>query len=164
MARARRPSAPDHRPRWSTRSFRASFVAGPTRYELDGTLEDVELEHDLLGSHEDGQETLEWGQIDLNPDQRLLLTVLCEARLIGPTDWFAPIPPNRASAARLGWSVAKFNRKLDNLCLKLSRHGVAGVHGDLGPLAANRRRVVVDHAVERGLVTAADLQLLRRAA
>jgi len=139
--------------------FRCVFVAGPTRYELDGTLEDVDADIDLFGDGS-GTETLEWGRIELNADQRLLLAVLCEPRLRDGSDRSALIPTNRSSAARLGWSMAKFNRKLDNLCLKLDRHGVQGVHGDLGLLAANRRQIVVDHAIEFGLVTPDDLDLL----
>jgi hypothetical protein len=140
-------------------TFRCSFVAGPTRYELIGALEDVELEIDLCGDSP-GLTTLEWGRVELNPDQRLLLTVLCEARLRDPTTRTVAIPPNRMNARRLGWSLAKFNRKLDHLCLKLSRHGLQGVHGDVGLLAANRRQIVVDHAIECGLVSVADLDLL----
>ena len=30
---------------------------------------------------------------------------------------------------RLGWTLTKFNRKLDNVCQKLARHGVRGLHG-----------------------------------
>jgi hypothetical protein len=63
-------------------------------------------------------------------------------------------------AARLGWTLAKFNRKLDHLCVKLARAGVAGVHGDLGQLATDRRRVLVEHALEVGLVGPQDLVLL----
>jgi hypothetical protein len=58
---------------------------------------------------------------------------------------------------RLGWTLAKFNRKLDHLCEKLARSGVRGVHGDLGLLASDRRRVLVEHAVAVGLVRVDDL-------
>ena len=37
---------------------------------------------------------------------------------------------NREVAARLGWSLTKFNRKLDNVCQKLKKAGVQGLHGD----------------------------------
>jgi hypothetical protein len=107
-----------------------------------------------------GAVTLEWGRVDLNDDQRLLLAALCEPRLRDPADRWAPVPSNRSVAARLGWTLAKFNRKLDHLCVKLARAGVAGVHGDLGQLATDRRRVLVEHALEVGLVGPQDLVLL----
>ena len=73
-----------------------------------------------------------------------------------------PIIANRQGAARLGWSLPKFNRKLDHLCEKLHRAGVAGLHGGLGTGAADRRRRLVDHALEARLVTTDDLALLDR--
>ena len=48
-ARARRRSARARRRAIVHAGFRCVFVAGPTRYELDGTLEDVELDIDLFG-------------------------------------------------------------------------------------------------------------------
>jgi hypothetical protein len=111
-----------------------------------------------------GSPTLEWGRVDLNDDQRLLVVALCEGRLTAPADRWAALPSNRSAALRLGWSLSKFNRKLDHLCEKLDRVGVPGGHGDLGLLAADRRRVLVEHALEVGLVTPADLALLPGAA
>lgn len=146
--------------------FVLAFSAGPSAYEITGTLEDVEREHDLgLDAGPRGDRpgspdlpaTLEWGRVGLNPDQRVLLAVLCRDRLRLPSDRWAPVPSNRACATTLDWTLAKFNRKLDHLCEKLHRAGVRGVHGDLGLLAADRRRVLVDHAVQVGLVTRDDL-------
>lgn len=141
--------------------FRLSFRAGPVPYEIDGTLEEHEWLEEVGGSSPPGSSrTLEWGRVDLNDDQRLLLAALCEHRLLNPWDRTTPPLSNRAAARRLGWTVAKYNRKLDHLCHKLARHGVPGMQGDLGLLAADRRSRLVDHAVEVGLVGVEDLRLL----
>ncbi len=134
------------------------FSAGAARYELSATLEDHERDLDLFGPAElGGARTLEWGRVGLNHDQRLLLLALCEHRLLHPSDRLTPPPTNRATARRLGWSPSKYNRKLDHLCEKLARAGVPGVHGDVALLAADRRRVLIEHAVAVGLVAADDL-------
>jgi hypothetical protein len=67
------------------------------------------------------------------------------------------MPANREVAHRLGWTITKFNRKLDYLCRRLAESGVEGAFGDSGDLATNRRQVLVEHAVARRLVTVADL-------
>lgn len=159
------PSTATVAPRSSTAlshgEFVLTFSAGPTNYELLGTLESQEWAIDLLGPDGlDGTRTLDWGRVELNPDQRLLLVAMCEPRLRDPAASDAPVPANRAGAARLGWSTSKFNRKLDHLCEKLARAGVSGVHGAAGASALDRRRRVVDHAIELGLVTSEDLALL----
>lgn len=141
--------------------FLLSFSAGPTNYEVLGALEEHEWAIDLLGPVGlAGTRTLEWGRVELNADQRLLLIALCEHRLVEPGDPDRPLPTNRQGAARLGWSLSKFNRKLDHLCEKLHRAGIAGVHGGAGDSAVQRRRRVVDHALEVGLVTSDDVEQL----
>ena len=81
-----------------------------------------------------------------------------------PSDQWAQIPSNRSCAAELGWSLAKFNRKLDHLCERLQRAGVRGLHGDLGLSALDRRRLLVDHAVRSGLLDEALRLLAARSA
>jgi hypothetical protein len=145
--------------------FVLSFSAGPTNYEVLGALEEHEWAIDLMGPEGlAGTRTLEWGHVELNPDQRLLLLVMCERRLVDPSDVDAPLVSNRQGAARLGWSLSKFNRKLDHLCEKLHRAGVAGVHGGIGASAADRRRRLVEHALEAQLVARDELPLIDRAA
>ena len=141
--------------------FSIGFSAGPTRYELAGGLERHEWATDLLGDEGiEGTRTLEWGRVELNPDQRLLLVAMCEERLRRPWETEVPLPGNRQRAARLGWTLTKFNRKLDHLCEKLHRAGVPEVHGAVGASAVDRRRKVVEHALSAGLVTVDDLVLL----
>ena len=93
--------------------FVCAFRAGPTQYELTGALETHEWATDLLGpAGLEGAETVDWGRVELNDDQRLLLLAMCERRLMDPHDTERPLT-NGEGAARLGWSVTKFNRKLD---------------------------------------------------
>ena len=133
-----------------------AFGAGPAEYEVAVTNERAERQADLGPVAADGPlVTLEWGRIDLNPDQVEMLRVLCEHRLARPSDQWADIPSNRACAARLGWTLAKYNRKLDHVCDRLARSGVRGLRGDLGLSAVDRRRVLVDHVVQSGLLTRA---------
>lgn len=70
------------------------------------------------------------------------------------------LAPNRAIAGRLGWSITKFNRKLDYLCVRLTGSGVRGLQGERGGEATNRRWRLAEHAVATRLVTATDLDLL----
>jgi hypothetical protein len=141
--------------------FVVSFSAGPTNYELLGATEEHEWAIDLLGAEGlAGTRTLEWGRVELNADQRLLLLAMCEHRLVDPGALDGALPTNRQGAARLGWSLPKFNRKLDHLCEKLHRAGVAGVHGGAGASALDRRRRLVDHVLEAGLVAPSELPLL----
>jgi hypothetical protein len=143
-----------------------TFSSGPHRYEIEVVLERpepfVDEPGDLSGELADplAERTLEWGKVPLNDDQRLLLVALCEPLLRDPAAVDVVLATNRAAAATLGWTLTKLNRKLDHLCLKLARAGVGGLHGDVAVLAADRRRRLVEHAVEVGLVTAEDLSLL----
>jgi hypothetical protein len=133
-----------------------AFTAGPADYEVAVVRERAERLADLAAG-DDGAltgplVTLEWGHPELNGDQWALLDVLCEHRVDRPSDQWAPIPSNRACAAQLGWTLAKFNRKLDHLCEKLERSGVRGLRGDLGLSATDRRRLLVEHVVRSGLL------------
>lgn len=139
--------------------FGLAFVAGRTRYELDGALEQVPDPPDP-GAPEGADRTLDWGVVELNADQRLLLVDLAADRLRLPSRRDVELPAKAACARRLGWSLSKYNRKLDHLCAKLDRAGVTGLCGEAGAQAADRRRRLVDHAVDVGLVTADDLDLL----
>ena len=65
-------------------------------------------------------------------------------------------------AARLGWPVTKFNRKLDNVCGKLADVGVRGLHGGPAKLASSRKARLVEYAMAARIVTVEDLDLLPR--
>ncbi len=145
--------------------FTCGFTSGPTRYEISGELEEFEWDTDLLGPDGiGGTETIDWGRVDLNHEQRLLLLAMCEESLLNPNRAEPSVLTNRQGASRLGWSITKFNRKLDHLCEKLQRAGVSGVHGDLGASAVDRRRRMVEHALGVPLVSVEELGLLDSAA
>ena len=136
--------------------FTVGFTAGPTSYELRGRRHGGPVDGDdalLTG----GTATIDFGIVPLSAEQHLLLVALCEARLLVGSE---TLPTNQAVATRLGWTITKFNRKLDHLCAKLSREGVRGLRGGPDGLAMDRRQVLVDHAIDVRLVTAADLGLL----
>jgi hypothetical protein len=134
------------------------FTAGPTTYELDillaGSLfEPVRQRSELAGS-------VTVGRVSLTPDQHLLLVGLCEPVLHRQNRGGAVSPASNVVAARLGWTSTKFNRKLDNVCDKLAKLGVRGLHGDASRLATSRKARLVEYALATQLVTAADLSLL----
>ncbi|HMS87614.1 MAG TPA: hypothetical protein PKA24_13565 [Microthrixaceae bacterium] len=137
------------------------FTAGPTTYELTVTVEGGPFagSHEVVrGEPSSITETI--GQIPLTPEQKLLIVALAEPLLRQEGRGNAAIPSSADAARRLGWLVTKFNRKLDNVCDKLDRAGVRGLHGEPGKLASNRRARLVEYAVSVGLVTPADLASL----
>jgi hypothetical protein len=134
------------------------FTAGPTTYELDITLagsffEPVRQRSELAGS-------VTVGRVSLTPDQHLLLVGLCEPVLLRRNRGGAASPTSNVVAERLGWTSTKFNRKLDNVCDKLAKLGVRGLHGDASRLATSRKARLVEYALATQLVTAEDLALL----
>ena len=93
-------------------------------------------------------------------DQRLLILALAESGLGSAGDCSAVLPTSSQAAKRLGRTTTKFNRKLDNVCDKLSELGVRGLQGDLGALASNRCARLVEYVLAVRLVTRDDLELL----
>lgn len=130
------------------------FRAGRATYELllHGDSQRVELSGEPNGPGD----TVTVSNLPLTPDQHLLIVALAEPTLREPLEGIQ-IPSNRQAAARLGWSITKFNRKLDNVCAKLTKAGVPSLHGAPGALASSRRRALVEFALESGLVTTSDL-------
>ena len=92
------------------------------------------------------------GSLPLNDEQRLLLVALCEPWLDDAAS--NELPTNRQIAARLGWTITKYNRKLDWLCQKYASAGVSGLRGSSDLLARDRRVRLVEHALDTGIVTA----------
>ena len=70
------------------------------------------------------------------------------------------MPQSGAAAQRLGWTITKFNRKLDNVCEKLSELGVRGLRGGATNLASSRKARLVEYAMAARVVTVDDLELL----
>jgi hypothetical protein len=139
------------------------FRAGVTDYELSLRVPDREDEED----DEDGDaswddeftDTIGLSDVPLTDEQRLLLLALAEPALRDPHNK-EELPANRAIARRLGWSITKFNRKLDNLCNRFTKLGVGGLRGSIDQLATDRRRRLVEHAIESALVSADQLDRL----
>ena len=99
----------------------------------------------------------------MTPDQLRLILALAEPVLRGEGRASTTMPSNHEAATRLGWTMTRFNRKLDNVCQKLARNGVQGLHGGPDRLASNRRARLVEYALAVRLVTPADLVLLDQA-
>lgn len=134
--------------------FTVSFEAGRSAYEIGGALaESTPLE---LGESVPS-DTVEFGMVSLNDDQRLLVVALAEPLLRGTPNWASRLPGNKEVALRLGWTVTKYNRKLDYLCRRLAELGVDGLQGGPGSLASGRRQLLVQHLTDRGLISADDL-------
>ncbi len=149
-----------------------TFEAGGRPYELRTELlvESPLLTVDVMsaaderdaGGHIDPEATTTAGSLPLNDEQRLLLVALCEPWLRDAAS--NELPTNRQLASRLGWTITKFNRKLDWLCQKYASAGVTGLRGSSDLLARDRRVRLVEHALDAGVVTAPDLALLDRSA
>ncbi|MEL6985524.1 MAG: hypothetical protein AAFO29_24040, partial [Actinomycetota bacterium] len=138
------------------------FQAGSTSYELDVDVPlsppDSAAGPEGDGAVADGTRTVTGAELVFTPDQLRCILALAESRLVDPS--IVELPTNRAAAARLGWKLTKFNRKLDNVCTKMANAGVAGLHGDLGALAVKRRERLVEFALASHLVSLDDLTLL----
>jgi len=134
------------------------FTAGPTTYELEIMLDGAPFTPIQAETADVGTTTI--GRVTFTPDQKLLVLALCESVLRRGAHKPSAIPSSADAAKRLGWTLTKFNRKLDNVCEKLTKTGVRGLHGDSGRLATNRRARLVEYALAARLVCADDLELL----
>ena len=138
------------------------FTAGPTTYDFDILVDSPAFTstgtEDLQENDTTGDTTV--GRVSFTPDQKLLIVALAEPFLRRGQAGVAQIPSSADAAARLGWKVTKFNRKLDNVCQKVADAGTRGLHGGPGKLASNRKARLVEHALSTRLVTEPDLVLL----
>jgi hypothetical protein len=137
------------------------FTAGPTVYELEilqaaPVFAPIGQTTDL----EDGTTTI--GRQSFTRDQHLLIVALAEPALRQNGRGASLLPSSAAAARRLGWGLTKFNRKLDNVCAKLTKAGVRGLHGGPDRLASGRRARLVEYALAARLVVPGDLALLDR--
>jgi hypothetical protein len=136
------------------------FTAGPTSYEVDLLLDTAPYEFERDPRPVGGDTTV--GRMSLTHDQHLMVLVLAEAALRQSTPAAVQIPASAAAARRLGWTVKKFEKKLDNVCERLAAHGVRGLKGEQGNLASSRRARLVEYALAARLVTIDDLRLLQQ--
>ena len=98
-----------------------SFTAGPTSYSLSILNTDPPFASAPVSVSDDGNTTI--GATHLTPDQRRLIVALAEPRLRGDGKASVLLPSSSDAARRLGWTITRFNRKLDNVCQKLERLG-----------------------------------------
>jgi hypothetical protein len=130
------------------------FSAGSTSYEIAVVVPTAQFV--LAPPVDTTAEATTLGVITLTPEQLDLIVALAEPILRSPGGGRTTVPSSAEAARRLGWPLTKFNRKLDNVCQKLKRAGVQGLHGRSGDLAADRRARLVEYALAVRLVTPAD--------
>ena len=143
------------------------FTAGPTTYDFEihvaspvfQSVTSDPVETGLDSAEDVGAATV--GRVSLTPDQKLLVVALCEPFLLRREAGTSQIPSSAAAAERLGWTLTRFNRKLDNVCQKLADAGTRGLHGGVGKLASNRKARLVEHALSTKIVSEDDLGLLQ---
>ncbi len=136
------------------------FTAGPYTYELAVHCPQAAFHSAPIVPDLDDPHHMTIGSVSLTPSQKLLVIALCEPLLRDGLAGQSQLPSSAQAAARLGWPLTTFNRKLDAVCDKLDREGVPGLRGGVGKLATNRRARLVEHAVLSRLVTTQDLALL----
>ncbi|EGD56032.1 hypothetical protein [Gordonia neofelifaecis] len=134
------------------------FTAGPTTYEVQVQAGSPNVSAPTVERFVGGDTTR--GVPNFTESQRLAMLVLAEAILKRDGTGASAIPSSAQAAARLGWSLTKFNRKLDNVCDKLDMIGVSGMRAGGGKLASNRRLRLVEYALSTRVISRADLPLL----
>jgi hypothetical protein len=140
------------------------FGAGPTTYEVQLVLPDppfapVGLDEPV---DETGMSDTTRAPAHLTPDQRIIVLALAEHALVRTGSGPSALPTSADAARRVGWTERKFNKKLDQVCQKLAKAGVRGLHGGPGDIAANRRARLVEYCLASRLVTEEDLPELDR--
>lgn len=134
------------------------FTAGATTYEVEVLVHSPYTPTGSARDDADGSSTL--APPVLTATQHLLVLSLAEPLLRQGGRGRTELPTSAEAARRLGWALTRFNRKLDNVCQKLAKAGVRGLHGAPGLLAAGRRARLVEYAIAGRLVTREDLYLL----
>ncbi|MEE9414728.1 MAG: hypothetical protein V3V01_05540 [Acidimicrobiales bacterium] len=137
------------------------FQFGVSNYELEWRLEGGPSAPEMPAPQPlSGAETHTFGVVRINDEQRVMLVALSEPRLRNPDQRSPSLPANAEVAHRLGWTLRKFDRKLDYVCRRLSEAGVPGLRGERGHEAADRRVNLVEHMIRIGAIGPDDLALL----
>ncbi len=124
-----------------------------------GLTQSLEAKCGTPSTNIDAGATVNAVDLPMTDSQLALVLALAEPSLRNPTA-NQSIPPSKEAAARLGWSITTFNRKLDNVCDKLAKAGVRGVKASGSDPAHNRRERLVEYSITSGLVIEAMLDLL----
>jgi len=137
------------------------FEAGKTRYELVAHLTSGREPRDGTDPPMDDNRTVSATDVPLTKSQRQLIVSLAEEALKNPGRAIS-VPPSKEAAARLGWTMTKFNSKLKNVCEKYSQIGVRGLSSEHGSATMDRRQRLVEFCIFNKVVTAYDLQVLEQ--
>lgn len=135
-----------------------TFAAGDTLYELIADVPDTPYDPVRPQSPGNGTTTIVPGQF--TESQLLAILALAEPVLRRSGSGAGEIPSTSQAATRLGWTAKKFDKKVENICDKLTAAGVRGLRGAGVRMASNRRLHLVEYAVSTLLVTPDDLPLL----
>lgn len=135
-----------------------TFSAGSTAYHL-AVLTPSAAFHPARRTPIESESAVH-GTVVFTTSQRALIVALAEPLLRDGGATVSDIPSSAAAAHRLGWTLTRFTRKLDNVCDKLDAIGVGGLRGSAGKLATQRRARLVEYALSTRLVTERDLPLL----
>jgi hypothetical protein len=138
------------------------FTAGATNYEVNLELGETAYRFGAIVPNDDGATTVE--AVTLTGDQRLMLVALAENALRRQVPMAVEIPSSSSAARRLGWTLKKFEKKIDNVCDKFAALGVSGLKGDLGNSASSRRARLVEYSLAARVITQDDLALLEQTA
>ena len=130
------------------------FEAGGRSYELD--VEQARQPHARPSADTDlpvdaTELTTTTSSLPLTDEQRQLLEALAAPVLAGTS-----LPTNREIASSLGWTITKYNRKLDGLCSKYTKAGITGLRGSSDQLATDRRLRLAQHVIDAGIVGGSD--------
>ena len=137
------------------------FTAGPTTYDFEIVVDNPAfVSAGAAPPPVDYSGEMTVGRVSFTPDQKLLMVALSEGFLSRSYPGSGKIPSSAVAAARIGWTLTRFNRKLDNVCQKLADAGTRGLYGGIGNLASSRKSRLVEHALSTRLVTVDDLALL----
>lgn len=136
-----------------------TFAAGETLYELiaDVTATAYQQVRPVLDERS-GETTIAPSQF--TDSQLLAVLALAEPVLRRSGSGSGEIPTTGQAAARIGWTPKRFDKKIENICDKLTAAGVRGLRGAGAKMASNRRLHLVEYAVSTLLVTSDDLPLL----
>ncbi|WP_183097784.1 hypothetical protein [Nocardioides pelophilus] len=135
-----------------------TFAAGETLYELIVDVADTPYDPVRRPTSGAGTTTIIPGQF--TESQLLAILALAEPVLRRSGSGAGEIPSTGQAAGRLGWSTKRFDKKIENVCDKLTAAGVRGLRGAGVRMASNRRLHLVEYAVSTLLVTPDDLALL----
>ena len=132
------------------------FSAGSSHYELEVASDPMPWPEVTTDGASD---TITMQDLGMTESQLQIILALAEGKLCEP---HLPlrIPPSKEVAARLGWATTKFNRKLDNVCDKLTKAGVIGLKSSAGELTTDRRRRLVEYSIATNLVNESMLPMI----